>query len=208
MSVFCCSTRWFTLGFRIQHYKFSTTTFFLLHTYNSIIWDHKTRHNKHGWSWWKKRIRARPVGAPRWFRYFLLLHWRHNKHDGASNHQRLGCLLSRLFRRLSKKTSKPRVTGLSDGNPPVTGGFPSQRTSNSEKVSISWRYHAGHRHNNDEIRNKERWEMKRRKNEKKNISIIKTRNKDLDQSTSHWNENSWIEIRFKKHRVESYMDVS
>ena len=35
------------------------------------------------------------------------LHWRHNDHDGVSNHQPHGCLLSR-----SKKTSKLRVTGL------------------------------------------------------------------------------------------------
>ena len=27
------------------------------------------------------------------------------------------------------------------GNPPVTGGFSSQRASNAEKVSICWRYH-------------------------------------------------------------------
>ena len=40
------------------------------------------------------------------------LHWRHNDHDGVSNHQPHGCLLNRLFRRRSKKTSKLRVTGL------------------------------------------------------------------------------------------------
>ena len=40
------------------------------------------------------------------------LHWRHNDHDGVSNHQPHGCLLNRLFRRRSKKASKLRVTGL------------------------------------------------------------------------------------------------
>ena len=40
------------------------------------------------------------------------LQWRHNERDGVSNHQHLDCLLKRLFRRRSKKTSKPRVTGL------------------------------------------------------------------------------------------------
>ena len=35
----------------------------------------------------------------------LSLHWRHNDHDGVSNHQPHGCLLNRLFRRRSKKTS-------------------------------------------------------------------------------------------------------
>ena len=52
------------------------------------------------------------------------LQWRHNGRDGVSNHQCLGCLLNRLFRRRSKKTSKLRVTGLCDGNRPVTGEFP------------------------------------------------------------------------------------
>ena len=46
------------------------------------------------------------------------LHWRHNDNDGVSNHQPHGCLLNRLFRRRSKKTSKLRVTGLCVGNSP------------------------------------------------------------------------------------------
>ena len=33
------------------------------------------------------------------------LHWRHNDHDGVSNHQPHGCLLNRLFGRRSKKSS-------------------------------------------------------------------------------------------------------
>ena len=46
------------------------------------------------------------------------LRWRHNDHDRVSNHQPHGCLLNRLFRRRSKKTSKLRVTGLCVGNSP------------------------------------------------------------------------------------------
>ena len=46
------------------------------------------------------------------------LHWRSNDHDGVSNHQPHGCLLNRLFRGRSKKTSKFRVTGLCVGNSP------------------------------------------------------------------------------------------
>ena len=46
------------------------------------------------------------------------LHWRHNDHDSVSNHQPHGCLLNRLFRRRSKKTSKLCVTGLCAGNSP------------------------------------------------------------------------------------------
>ena len=46
------------------------------------------------------------------------LRWRHNERDGVSNHQPHGCLLNRLFRRRSKKTSKLRVTGLYVENSP------------------------------------------------------------------------------------------
>ena len=46
------------------------------------------------------------------------LRWRHNDHAGVSNHQPHGCLLNRLFRHRSKKTSKLRVTGLCAGNSP------------------------------------------------------------------------------------------
>ena len=54
----------------------------------------------------------------------LTLEWRHYQGDGVSNHQPHDCLLNRLFRRRSKKTSKLRVTGLCPGNSPVTGEFP------------------------------------------------------------------------------------
>ena len=49
---------------------------------------------------------------------YSTLHWRHNDHDGVSNHQPHGCFLNRLLRRRSKKTSKLRVTGLCVGNSP------------------------------------------------------------------------------------------
>ena len=44
-------------------------------------------------------------------------------------------------RRRSKKTSKLRVTGLCEGNSPVTGEFPAQGASNASNVSIWWRHH-------------------------------------------------------------------
>ena len=69
------------------------------------------------------------------------LRWRHNGHDGISNHQPHDCLLNRLFRRRSKKTSKLRVTGLCAGNSLWTGEFYAQMASNAENVSISWRHH-------------------------------------------------------------------
>ena len=48
------------------------------------------------------------------------LQWRHNGRDSVSNHQPHDCLLNRLFRRRSKKTSKLLVTGLGVGNSPGT----------------------------------------------------------------------------------------
>ena len=51
------------------------------------------------------------------------------------------CLLSRLYKRRSKETSKLRVTGLCAGNSPGTGEFPAQMASYAENVSIRWRHH-------------------------------------------------------------------
>ena len=50
-------------------------------------------------------------------------------------------LLNRLFRRISMKAAKRRVTGLCEATPPVTGGFPAQRASDAENVSIWWHHH-------------------------------------------------------------------
>ena len=72
--------------------------------------------------------------------YFMTLLWRHDERDGFSNHQRFDCLINRLFRRRLKKTSKPRATGLCEGNQPMAGGFTSQRANNTENVSIWWRH--------------------------------------------------------------------
>ena len=71
----------------------------------------------------------------------ITLQWRHNGHDSVSNHKPHDCLLNRLFRRRSKKTSKLRVTGLCVGNSPRTGEFPAQMDSYAENVSIWWRQH-------------------------------------------------------------------
>ena len=47
------------------------------------------------------------------------LQWRHNGHDSVSNHQSHDCLLNRIFKRRSKKTSKLRVTGPGSHRGPV-----------------------------------------------------------------------------------------
>ena len=69
------------------------------------------------------------------------LQWRHNGRYSVWDHQPHDCLLNRLFKRRSKKTSKLRVTGFCAGNSPVTGEFPAQMASNKEKCSIWWRHH-------------------------------------------------------------------
>ena len=83
-------------------------------------------------AWWSQKLR-RNMSKP--------LQWRHNDHDGVSNHQHHGCLLNRLFGHRSKKTSRLRVTGLCAGNSPDTGEFPAQMASNAENASIWWRHH-------------------------------------------------------------------
>ena len=72
------------------------------------------------------------------------LQWRNYWRDSVSNHQPYDCLLKRLFRRRSKKTSKLRVTGLCAGNSPWTSEFPAQMARNAENISIWWRHDAGH----------------------------------------------------------------
>ena len=67
----------------------------------------------------------------------VMSHWFNNL-DGIFNHWCLHCFLNHLFSCRSKKTSKLCVTGICEGNPLVTGGFPSQRASNVENVSIWW----------------------------------------------------------------------
>ena len=84
----------------------------------------------------------RYVFLSQWRHFSPPLRLRHNEPDGVSNHQPYDCLLKRLFRRKSKETWKLRVTGLCEGNSPVTGEFPAQMARNAENVSIWWRHHA------------------------------------------------------------------
>ena len=84
------------------------------------------------WSWLPQCQWRNPEGS---------LQWRHNGHDGISNHQPHDCFLNRLFSRTSKKTSKLRVTDLCVGNSPVIGEFSAQMASNIENVSIWWHHH-------------------------------------------------------------------
>ena len=71
----------------------------------------------------------------------ISLQWRHNGRGSVSNHQPHDCLLNRLFRRSSRKTSIICVTGLCARNSPGTDEFPAQMASNAENVPIWWRHH-------------------------------------------------------------------
>ena len=74
------------------------------------------------------------------------LHWRHNYHDGFSNHQPYDGLLNHLFRRRSKENIKaPRHWPLC-GEFTGTGEFPAQKASYAENVSIWWRHHVLEKH--------------------------------------------------------------
>ena len=69
----------------------------------------------------------------------LLLNKQLSKQSRGLWFEMLSCPLWRHCN--AKKTSKVHITGLCDGNPPVAGGFPSQRASNAENVSIWWCHH-------------------------------------------------------------------
>ena len=108
------------------------------------IWQRYLEVPQHDGRWWPhallhvQRTRRHPPRYRKWILgrhinlykspYIILsvttlkpLHWRHNGHECVSNHQPHDCLLKRLFRHRSKKTSKLRVTGLCVGNSPGTG---------------------------------------------------------------------------------------
>ena len=72
----------------------------------------------------------------------ILFQWRQNEHKSVSNKKHIDCLLSRLFRRTSKKASKLRATNLCEWNPPMTGRLLSWRASDVENASNWWCYYA------------------------------------------------------------------
>ena len=102
------------------------------------------------------------------------LQWCHNERNGISNHQPHDCLLSHLFGRRSKKTSKLFVTVLCAGNSPVTSEFPTQMASNAEIVSIWWRHLAEEYGQNSLLPNhitaQQIWNFSRKLHSKKQVS--------------------------------------
>ena len=72
-----------------------------------------------------------------WWDITVTLH----EHHGISDHQQLDCLFNSEIMLTSKGTSSSVLLPLCEGNPLVTSGFPSQRATNAENVSISWHHH-------------------------------------------------------------------
>ena len=68
--------------------------------------------------------------------------WANNWDASDLSHWRLNCLLNHLFKCWSKKTSNLRITGLCEGNPQVTGGFPSKMAGNAENIFVWWSHHS------------------------------------------------------------------
>ena len=63
------------------------------------------------------------------------------EYHGISKHQQLKCFSTASLSYHQRKHQSSVLLALCEGNPPVTGGFPSQRASNSEIISMSYSYH-------------------------------------------------------------------
>ena len=69
------------------------------------------------------------------------LQWRHNERNGVSNHRRLGGLLKRLFRRISKKhQSSASLAFVRAIHGWPVNSLHKQMASNAKNVSLWWRH--------------------------------------------------------------------
>ena len=70
-------------------------------------------------------------------------------YDGTWTSLHLKSMATHLFNQhhiqanTKENIKAPHYLALCEGNSPLTGGFPSQRASNAERVSISWYHNAG-----------------------------------------------------------------
>ena len=123
---------WYYISYPVPSYRWLCSKPYHIISYQII------HHGQHGKPWHLQYNCARDATA---YQQASALLWRHNGRDSVSNHQPHDCLLNRLCRRRSKKTSKLRVAGLCAGNSPWIGEFSAQMASNAENVSIWWRHH-------------------------------------------------------------------
>ena len=99
----------------IQNYHLHDSRFVVLSCFSHMFWLSV-------WQWSNLADIDDGLNRP-WY----ALRWHHNDRDGVSNHQPYDCLLYRLFRCRSKKTSKLRVTGFCAGNSPGAVNSPHKR---------------------------------------------------------------------------------
>ena len=119
------------------HFQTSTAA-----TFRGREWTHPTLYNGCNYSstLWLKLIRVSErgpycayIGSSNIHDHIMTwkpcpsLQWRHNERDCVSNHQSYDYSLNRLFTRRSMKTLKHRVTGICEGNSPVTHKGPVTR---------------------------------------------------------------------------------
>ena len=102
-------------------------------------------------SWPDKRLKGLVGWMKRWYFVLQTDGWTTRKHYSdiimsvmASQITSFTIVYSTvyLFMHRSKKTSKLRVTGLCEGNSPLSSEFPAQSASTAENVSSWWSYHA------------------------------------------------------------------
>ena len=141
--------KWCPRAVQLVHMQYCSSALFPWHMADSRLapsqWDTSLQSNA-VFNWLGENFQSvlPTLRWPHWFMFSLLvsqigdkplpwlieawwcisLQWCHKERDGVSNHRRPDCWINRLFRGRSKKTSKPRVTGLCEGNSPVTGGSP------------------------------------------------------------------------------------
>ena len=65
----------------------------------------------------------------------------HEHHGITDHHQPLECLFMSLFVLTSNRHQRLALLALCEGNPLLTSGFPSQRASNVESMSMLWHHH-------------------------------------------------------------------
>ena len=80
----------------------------------------------------------RSMSRPQWVKIPITVS--PHKHLGISNHQQLNCLFNSSSTHQGKYHSST-LPSLCEGNPLVTGGFPSQRVCNVESISMLWYHH-------------------------------------------------------------------
>ena len=81
---------------------FHRTIILDIHHNSSDVFTHRITEYKHSMGNYAVRSRSAFVSCPQ-----HTLHWRHNEHDGVSNHQPNDCLLNRLFRQIKENIKAP-----------------------------------------------------------------------------------------------------